>query len=278
MVSEGKENKWKKIVVIGIVVLLILMLLIFMFVGFSGLGQFFKFLMFGILIIGLLFGLFYIFYIVFIKKEYKDIPANFKKKLRATSLIAKNDMLGQLYLSGDNKHNRINLGRYKYLRINLPKQSRKLKLDENGKVEKDKFNQPIYYEETQRVPVDCFIIQNNRNILDTFFGEPHFLLVKPEDHNYSSIFNDVTIQGFNLVPLDSQFYTIDHRNLDIDLTKGMTTNYMKEVVYEIFGDLDRLVKLSMNLDSDHQKEKAKNNEFQIPNINNPFQNGGGNQR
>jgi hypothetical protein len=249
-----------------------------MFVGFTGLAQFFKYLMFGILIIALLFGIFYVFYIIFIKKEYKDIPLNFKKKLRATSLIAKNDMLGDLYLSGDTKHNRINLGRYKYMRINLPKQNKKIKLDGNGNPEKDKYNQLIYYEETENVPVDCFIIENRRNIIEMLFGEPHFILVKPEDHNFSSIFNDVTIKGFNLVPLDSQFYTIDHRNLDIDLTKGMTTNYMKEVVYEIFADLDRLVKMSMNLDSDHQKEKAKNNEFQVPNMQSINNQQGGQQR
>ena len=187
-------------------------------------------------------------------------------------------MLGDLYLSGDTKHNRINLGRYKYMRINLPKQNKKIKLDESGNPEKDKYNQLIYYEETENVPVDCFIIENRRNIIEMLFGEPHFILVKPEDHNFSSIFNDVTIKGFNLVPLDSQFYTIDHRNLDIDLTKGMTTNYMKEVVYEIFADLDRLVKMSMNLDSDHQKEKAKNNEFQVPNMQSINNQQGGQQR
>lgn len=271
MANEGSNNKWKKISLIGVGVLFVLMLMIFLFVGFSGVYQFFKFLVFGILIIGLLFGLFYVFYIIFIKKEYKDIPANFKKKLKATSLIARNDMLGSLYLSGDTHHNRIKLGKYRYMRINLPKQNRILKTKDDGSIEYDDFKNPIYIEETESVPIDCFIISNNRTILDTLFSEPHFVLVKPEDHNYSAIFNDVTIKGFNLVPLDSQFFTVDHRNLDIDLTKGMTTNYMKEVVYEIFGDLDRLVKLSMGLDAEHEKEKAKNNEHSVPQLQNPMQ-------
>ena len=262
--AEKEGSKWKKITIIGVGVAVLLMFLVFLFVGFSGVLQFFKFLLYGSIIIGLIFGLFYIFYVVFIKKEYKDIPANFKKKLRATSLIMKNDMLGDLYLSGDTHHNRIKLGKYRYLRLNLPKQNRKMEKGEDGKPVLDEYKQPVYSEETQGVPIDCFIIQNNKNILDSLFSEPQFILVKPEDHNYSAIFNDVTINGFNLVPLDSQFFTIDHRNLDVDLAKGMTTNYMKEVVYEIFADLDKLVKLSMNLDADHEKEKSKNNEFQIP--------------
>ena len=103
------------------------------------------------------------------------------------------------------------------------------------------------------------------------FEDPKVILTKPQDHNYSSIFNDVTLNGFNLVPLDNQFYTLDHRNLDTDLTKGITTNYMKEVVYEIFSDLDRLVKQAIDLDASHQKDKERQLEFDVPRIG-----GGGN--
>ncbi len=91
-----------------------------------------------------------------------------------------------------------------------------------------------------------------------------FVFVRPEDHNHTSIFNDVTIYGFNLVPLDSQFYTIDKRNLDVDIIKGVATSYIRETVYEIFKDLDRLVKQAMNLDQQFQKEKQKGLEFEIP--------------
>jgi len=103
---------------------------------------------------------------------------------------------------------------------------------------------------------------NGYPIIKTF-SNPIFILVKPSDHNQSSIFNDVTINGFNLVPLDSQFFTIDKRNLDVDIIKGMATNYIREVVYEIFRDLDRLVKQSINLDQSHIKEKEKGLEFDI---------------
>jgi hypothetical protein len=166
----------------------------------------------------------------------------------------KNDMLGDLYLSGDIKHNRIKLGKYFYLRINLPK----IEVGED----KDNRNPDLH---TEPIPIDCFIIQRS-SWFARLFSDPFFILTRPDDHNFSSIFNDVTLNGFNLVPLDSQFYTIDRRNLDIDMVKGLSLNYIREVVYEIFKDLDRLVKQSINLDQQFQKDKEKAREFEIPQI------------
>jgi hypothetical protein len=78
----------------------------------------------------------------------------------------------------------------------------------------------------------------------------------------------VTITGFNLVPLDSQFFTIDRRNLDLDMIRGLALNYIREVVYEVFKDLDRMVKQAMNLDAQFQKDKEKAREFELPVISN----------
>jgi len=258
-----KGSLWKKIIVIIIIILLVLMLLIFFFVGFKGLADFFKYLIIGLLVLSLVFGLLYVFYLVFIKKEYKDIPASYRKKLHSTAKIMKQEMLGKLYLSGDTKHNRVDLGHYRYLRLMLPRVEKELKVDKKGDAVLDKYQRPIFLETTQQIPVDCFVLQKG-GLIASFFEEPKMLLVKPQDHDYSAIFNDVTIKGFNLVPLDNQFFTVDHRNLDTDLTKGLTTNYMKEVVYEILTDLDHLVKSSMNLDAEHQKQKERALEFDIP--------------
>ena len=46
---------------------------------------------------------------------------------------------------------------------------------------------------------------------------------------------------------------------------------LKEVVYEIFADLDMLVKNAIELDSKHEKDKQRQMEFDIPRI------GGGQQ-
>lgn len=259
--AEDKGGKWKKIIFVIIAVVLVIAILITFFVGISGLGQFFKWLIGIILVLGILFGLLYAFWLIFIKKDYKDIPATYKKKLIQTAKMMKNEMLGDLYLSGDTKHNRIKLGKYAYMRITLPKQTvevEKMETDDPFKPTEEKENQY-----TESVPVDCFVIIK-KGIMDTLFGDPIFVLCKPEDHNHSSIFNDVTIYGFNLVPLDSQFYTIDKRNLDVDIIKGMATNYIREVVYEIFRDLDKLVKQAMNLDHQFQKDKQRGMEFEIP--------------
>jgi len=262
---EDSGTKWGKVIAIILVVLVVIVILITLFVGLRSLKVFFTWLIGIMLFLCIAFGVLYVFYLLFIQKTFKDIPATYKKKLVQTAKMMKNDMLGELYLSGDEKHNRIKLGKFAHLRINLPKQTREveeiLPTKENpNPIEKEKVK-----EETKPVKIDCFLIIK-KGIMERLFGNPIFVLVKPEDHNYSSIFNDVTINGFNLVPLDSQFYTIDKRNLDIDIIKGMATNYIREVVYEIFRDLDKLVKQAMNLDQQHQKEKQKMLEFEIPSI------------
>lgn len=264
-----KGETWKKIVIIATIVFVILLVLIGLLLGMRGLLDFFKFVTIGLLSISILFGIGYVIYLLFIKQDFKDIPAVYRKKLYSASKIMKNDMLGDLYLSGDTKHNRLKLGKYFYLRINLPK------LTDS----EDEFSdEPLTARRTattEAVPIDCFIIQKE-GFMDRMFAEPMMVLVKPEDHNYSAIFNDVTISGFNLVPLDSQFFTIDKRNLDLDMVKGLSLNYIREVVYTIFEDLDKLVKQAMNLDQKFQKNKEMSREFEIPSM--PFMGNGGQGR
>jgi len=250
----GLAEKWKTIVAIALIVFTILILLIGFLVGLKGLKQFFQFIVIGLLIISILFGIGYVIYLIFIKKEFKNIPAQFKKKLFSVTKVMDNELLGNLFLSGDTKHNRISLGSFFYLRINLPKI-----ITEKGE---DNINPQS---QSEAIPIDCFIVKK-RGFLNKLFSEPFFLLVKPEDHDYSSIFNDVTINGFNLVPLDTQFFTIDKRNLDLDMVKGMALNYIREAVYDIFTDLDRLVKQAMNLDQQFQKDKERSREFEIPSM------------
>lgn len=239
----------------ALLVFSVIIILIGLLVGLHGLKEFFQFILIGLLVLTLLFGVGYVIYLLFIKREYKDIPAQFKKKLYATIKILENNMLGDLYLSGDYKHNRIKLGKYFYMRLNLPKI-----VTEEGV--RDNTNPKS---RTEIVPIDCFIVQR-KGLFNRFFDNPFFILVKPEDHDYSAIFNDVTIKGFNLVPLDSEFYTIDRRNLDADMVKGMSLNYIREVVYDLFKDLDRLVKQAINLDQQFQKDKERAREFEIPQI------------
>jgi len=254
------SDNWRKIIIIALVIFSIISILIGFLVGLRGLADFFKWILVVLLVLTLLGGAFYVVYLLFFAKEYKDIPYQFKKKLYSVTKVMKNELLGSLYLSGDTKHNRINLGKYFYLRINLPKIITKKGEDNTSE---NSTSQPV--------PIDCFIVTKT-GFLNKLFSEPFFVLVKPQDHDYSSIFNDVTINGFNLVPLDSQFFTIDRRNLDLDMVKGLALNYIREVVYDIFRDLDRLVKQAMNLDQQFQKDKEKAREFEIPNI--PFVTGG----
>lgn len=265
--AEDRGSKWGKVIIIVLIILVVIVVLITLFVGLRGLKQFFTWLIGIILGLCILFGLMYVFYLVFIAKTYKDIPATYKKKLVQTAKLMKNEMLGDLYLSGDEKHNRIKLGKFRYLRIELPKQTVEEKENKPTPENPNPLKKTIEIEYTKPVQVDCFMIIK-KGIMDILFSNPIFVLVKPDDHNYSSIFNDVTISGFNLVPLDSQFYTIDKRNLDVDIIKGMATNYIREVVYEIFRDLDKLVKQAMNLDQQFQKDKQKNLEFEIPQLGN----------
>jgi len=264
MQSVETGNRYKKVAIIIVIVLVILAITIGLMVGMQSLKTYFKWLIISLLVIGLLFGIAYAFYLLFIKKEFKDIPATYRKKLVATAKLMENNMLGNLYLSGDVKHNRINMGKFFYLKVPLTRQERKHKLDIDGKPILNKItNQYEMQEETYEVDIDVFIIQRKK-FFDKIFGEPLVVLIKPEDHDYTAIFNDVTIKGFNLVPLDNNFYTIERRHLDIDITKGVHAQYLKEVVHEVMRDMDRIVKQAMGMDSGFQKERAKNQEFEIP--------------
>jgi len=263
--AEDKGGKWTKIIFIILGILTVIIILITLFIGLKGLKQFFIWLIGIILVLCIIFGLLYVFWLIFIQKSFKDIPATYKKKLMQTAKMMKNEMLGDLYLSGDDKHNRVKLGNFRYLRMTLPKQEVDVKEVQPTEDNPNPIKKEKIIETTKSVKVDCFLIIK-KGIMEKLFGNPIFVIVKPQDHNYSSIFNDVTINGFNLVPLDSQFYTIDKRNLDTDIIKGMATNYIREVVYEIFRDLDKLVKQAMNLDQQFQKEKQKGLEFEIPKL------------
>lgn len=266
MVSEN----WKKITIIAVVVFGIILVLIGLMVGMQGLFSFFKFIIISLLILTLIGGVVYVVYLLFFATTYKDIPAQYKRKLYSVTKVMKNEMLGDLYLSGDSKHNRIKLGKYFYMRLNLPKIVPAEGEDKMGKKSK-----------SEVMPIDLFIVQRS-GFLNKLFSNPFFILVRPQDHDHtggktgSAIFNNVTISGFNLVPIDSEFFTIDRRQLDLDLISALELNYIKETVFEIFKDLDRLVKQSINLDQRFQKEKEKAREMEIPQIS-QMMGGGGNR-
>lgn len=258
-------NKWGRILLIAIGIIIIIAVLIGMIVGLASLKQFFMWLIGAILVLAILFLTGYIFYELFIKKTHKNLPETYRKKLAQTARLMKNSMLGNLYISGDEKHNCIKLGKFAYLRMVLPKQVEKtipVDPDEPSTIPAH-LRKPKVIIETYPVPIDCFVLLK-KGWFEALFGKPIFILVKPQDHNYSSIFNDVRITGFNLVPLDSQFFTIDKRNLDVDIIRGLATNYIREAIYSILTDLDKITKGAAGLDSDFQKEKAKGFGFDIP--------------
>lgn len=265
MTSDDKGGKWKKAIVITVGILALLMLLIGLFAGLTNLRKFFIWLLGGVLIIGILAGVVYGVWIIFFRKEYVNIPATYRKKLVHTAKLMKNEMLGDLYLSGDSKHNSIKLGKFAYLRLQLPKQTTDI-IETKKKGEFGEFTNPTQVQSTVPVDIDCFIVLKS-GLMDKLFGEPIFILTKPEDSDYSSIFSDVYLSGFNILPISGEFYCLNHRNLDTDIIKGMSLMFQKEVVDEIFRNLDRLVKMSMNLDQEHQKQKEKNLQFDIPQIN-----------
>ena len=274
--SVDKGTQWQKIILIGIVILLIVSVIIGLLIGLDSLKRFFMYIFITMLILAVLFLLAYLFWLLFIKRSFKDIPAQFRKKLETAAKLTENSMLGNLYMSGDSKHNRLKYGKYFYLRLNLPKVNRIPLFVENEYIEGkqkvirkepklDQMGNQIFEESTEWLPIDTFIVQR-KGFFSRMFNDPIFILTYPQDHDYSSIFNDVVINGFNIVPLDNYFYTIDRRMLDTDLIKAMSNSYIKEVIYEVMRELDKLVKTTMNLDSPFQKEKEKMTEFELPQL------------
>lgn len=276
-----KAAKWQRIILIGAAVLLAVGLVITFLVGFASLKKFVMYVFVTFLIISVLFLLAYLFWLLFLKKEFKDIPAQFRKKLEIAAKLAENQMLGNLFLSGDSKHNRLKYGKYFYLRLNLPKITKtpvmeELEMTQGKQVIKkteqkiDDRGNPVYQETTEWLPIDCFIVKR-KGFFSAMFNDPIFIMVYPQDHDYSSIFNDVVIHGFNIVPMDNYFYTIDRRMLDTDLLKAVSSSYIKEVIYEVMRELDKLVKTTMNLDQNFQKEKERQTEFELPQQMQPLQ-------
>jgi hypothetical protein len=269
-----KGAQWQKIILIGIVIFIIVAVIIGLLIGFQSLKKFIIYVFVTLLILFVLFLAAYLFYILFIRKTFKDIPAQFRKKLEVASKLSENNMLGDLYLSGDSKHNRLKYGKYFYLRLNLPKINKVPVTEEieamegKNKVKHivpklDSMGNQVFQETTEWLPIDTFIVQR-KGFFSRLFNDPIFILTYPQDHDYSSIFNDVVINGFNIVPLDNYFYTIDRRMLDTDLIKAMSNSYIKEVIYEVMRELDKLVKTTMNLDQSFQKEKERQTEFELP--------------
>jgi hypothetical protein len=263
--SIDKGSKWQKIIFIGLGIVVLLAIMIALFVGLESLKKFFAYLFGFLFFLGVLFLCGYLFYILFIKVEFKDIPAQWRKKLEMAARLVPNQMLGKLYLTGDSKHNTICYGKYLYLRIYMPKVVKNIKLDKKGQPMLDEWERPITEDETHDLPIDVFILVQ-KGFFKKLFNEPVFILAFPEDHDYSSIFNDVYIKGFNIVPLDNYFYTIDRHNLDVDITKALATNYHKEAIFEQLRDLDKLIKGAINLDSRFQKDKERGSEFELPQI------------
>jgi hypothetical protein len=214
----------------------------------------------------ILFLIIYLVWYLFIRKEYKDIPAQYRKKLETASKLAKNDMLGKLFMSGDQKHNRICYGKYFYLRFNLPKEYDVPMLDKQGKEIIDpRTMKTRLVKRTEWLPIDLFIVER-KGFFSRLFNDPIFVLTYPEDHDFSSIFNDVVLKGFNIVPLDNYFYTLDRRNLDIDIIRATEMSYIKETVFEVMRDLDKLVQTTMNLDPKFQKDKEAQSMFELPQL------------
>jgi hypothetical protein len=263
--TVDKGQKWRNIILIILGILLLVGIVIFIFIGKASLKKFVTAFSVSVLVLGILFGLGYVFYLLFIKKDFIDIPAQYRKKLEQAVKIAPNDMLGDLYLSGDSKHNRLKYGKYQYLRINLPKVNKFQRIDKNNKLVVDDYGDPIFDSETTALPIDVFIV-DRKGITNKLFNDPIFIMCYQEDHNFSSIFADVVINGFNIVPLDNYFYTIDKRNIDLDLNRAVTQNYFKEMINEVMRDLDKLTKAAMNLDPRFQKEKEKLTEFELPQV------------
>jgi hypothetical protein len=147
----------------------------------------------------------------------------------------------------------------------MPKVIKKPKLDKKGQPILDEWERPQTDDETHDLPIDVFILIR-KGFFKKMFNDPIFILCYPQDHDYSSVFNDVYIKGFNIVPLDNYFYTIDRHNLDVDITKALATNYHKEAIFEQLRDLDKLIKGAINLDSRFQKDKERGSEFELPQL------------
>ena len=260
-----EENRQKKpltiIIIIGIIIILSV-IVIFVF-GISGIFKILGTIVAIALFLGLIFGLAYLFYHLFIKKHRFDVTyVNKQKLIEAGKINNQKGLLKDLYISGDEAHSRIRLGKIVgYCRIQILR--RIVKYDEKKQIQ---YKTPVRNKDPQidydmdKEEQDVFVV--SKGGIASFFSDPLVIRVSPNDHD--SLIGDVTLKGFSIVP-HGEYWFLNKDHLDVTkIDFAILKEAERGIMFEMLRDTKSIVDKSMGLDSSHRKEIEKTNLVDIP--------------
>ena len=237
--------------IILFVIILILGFVIFFInpESFIGTVQWIAFLGFLAFIFG---GAFYFVYTVFIKPQKQDITYIKKKSLVQAAKVSKPPFLTNLYVSGDNQHQRFKLGKIiGWTRIQI------YDVKEGVKVVDEVKEEDIVGVNDE----DVFVVQNAAFPF-SFFSEPMVIRVKPDHH--TALVGDVILHGYSLVKHSEYFY-LNHESLN---TVRIDFNILQEakrgVMFLMLSDLKGIVDQAIGINPGHNIELEKSKMMKLP--------------
>lgn len=258
---SDKGKKTKIVIIVGIIFLLIIIIVIFVF-GVRGIFKIIGTIGVVCLFLGLIFAIAWLFWAVFLKKYRYDVTyVNKHKLIQAGKMSRQGSLMGNLYLSGDKTHSRVNIGKIVgYCRIQVLTRTNKYN-KENKMImitNKEGIEEPDF--EIGKEEQDVFII--GKSGLIGMFSDPYVIRVSPSDHD--ELIGDVTLKGFSLLPQSEYFFLnsdyLDVRKIDFAILKEAE----RGIMFESLRDMKSIVDKAVGLDALHKKEIEKKNLVEIP--------------
>jgi len=262
MTDENKNKKPMMFVIMGFILIVISIIVIFVF-GVRGIFKIIGTIMVVALFCSLVFGIIYLFWWLFLKKHRYDVTyVNKQKLVLAGKINQQKGVLGDLYISGDEGHSRVQLGKIiGYVRIQILAKLTKYNDDGSIKYKPEVEGEPREADyDLDKEEQDVFIV--SKGGLAGFFGEPLVIRVNPDDHD--SLIGDITLKGFSIIP-HSEYWFLNKDHLDVrKIDFAILKEAERGIFFEGLRDMKTIIDKSIGLDSDHKKKIEEKNLVDIP--------------
>jgi len=234
--NEGVSTRSKFLIVFTVIIML---LFIWIFVRPQGFIQFVSW----VALFGFVFGIIglavYLFYYLFIKPQKVDITYVNKNKLVDAARTSKSPLVKDLYLSGDEEHSRIRLGKI------VGTTHIQVFTDDKG----HKVDETVFVVQTASFPLSWFV-------------SPLVIRVTPNYH--SQLIGDVVLKGFSLVK-HSEYYYLNHQHLNEFLIDYNVLQEAKRgVMFLMLGDLKDITDQAIGVNPRHNLSLEQNKMMKIP--------------
>jgi len=260
MASENKNKKPMVFIILGIIFIIITVITILVF-GVTGIFKIIGTILVIGIVCALIFALVYLFWYLFLKKHRFDVTyVNKQKLIEAGKLNHQKGVLNDLYLSGDDGHQRIKFGKIiGYCRIQIL--SKTYVKDKKGEPKTEEIKgEKHFISKIGKEEQDVFVISQGG--LLSFFSEPMVIRVSPE--SCSDLVGDVTLKGYSLIPM-SEYWFLNSDHLDVrKIDYAILKEAQRGIMFENLRDMKEIVDRAVGLDSNHKKDIEKKDMFDMP--------------